>query len=168
MLLLDEPTNDLDLDTLRVLEDFLEDWPGALVVVSHDRAFLERTTERLMSVQAASLRAVAGGLDAWMAQLDDAAAPATPPRPGSRGKAAAGGDGPRPRSASAVGRQLREAERDMTRLARRKDELITSLAGTADHLVLARLGRELTEVQADLNVAENRWLALAEEAEAAK
>jgi ATP-binding cassette subfamily F protein uup len=51
VLLLDEPTNDLDLDTLRALEDLLDAWPGTLVVVSHDRAFLERTVEDVVVLE---------------------------------------------------------------------------------------------------------------------
>ncbi len=50
VLLLDEPTNDLDLDSLRALEDYLDNWPGSLVVVSHDRAFLQRTVEDVIAL----------------------------------------------------------------------------------------------------------------------
>ena len=50
VLLLDEPTNDLDLDTLRALEEFLDDWPGIVVVVSHDRVFLDRTVSEVMAL----------------------------------------------------------------------------------------------------------------------
>ena len=50
MLLLDEPTNDLDIDTLNVLEDFLDSWPGTLIVVSHDRYFLERVTDSIWAL----------------------------------------------------------------------------------------------------------------------
>ena len=50
MLLLDEPTNDLDIETLNVLEDFLDGWPGTLVVVSHDRYFLERVTDSVWAL----------------------------------------------------------------------------------------------------------------------
>ncbi len=68
VLLLDEPTNDLDLDSLRALEDFLDDWPGALVVVSHDRAFLERTVADVIVVDADhDAERVAGGYAAWEA-----------------------------------------------------------------------------------------------------
>ena len=68
VLLLDEPTNDLDLDTLRVLEDVLEDWPGAVVVVSHDRAFLERTVADVLVIDDRRPgRRVPGGFGAWEA-----------------------------------------------------------------------------------------------------
>ena len=50
VLLLDEPTNDLDIETLNVLEDFLDRWPGTLVVVSHDRYFLERVTDSVWAL----------------------------------------------------------------------------------------------------------------------
>ncbi len=68
VLLLDEPTNDLDLDTLRALEDFLEEWPGALVVVSHDRAFLERTVADVVVIdETHDVERVRGGYNAWEA-----------------------------------------------------------------------------------------------------
>ena len=68
VLLLDEPTNDLDLDTLRALEDFFEDWPGSLVVVSHDRAFLDRTVEDVLAVDALDRPSlVRGGVAGWLA-----------------------------------------------------------------------------------------------------
>src|SRR5690606_23571396 len=66
VLLLDEPTNDLDLDTLRALEDFLEDWPGALIVVSHDRAFLERTVADVLVLDGSGTAGRRpGGYAAW-------------------------------------------------------------------------------------------------------
>jgi ATP-binding cassette subfamily F protein uup len=61
VLLLDEPSNDLDLDTLRALEDYLDAWPGTVVVVSHDRAFLERTVEEVLVLDGKGRAAVAPG-----------------------------------------------------------------------------------------------------------
>ena len=68
VLLLDEPTNDLDLDTLRVLEDFAEDWPGTLVVVSHDRVFLDRVVEDVLMLDNGRAKPVLGGYAGWIAQ----------------------------------------------------------------------------------------------------
>ncbi|MEO5725350.1 MAG: ABC-F family ATP-binding cassette domain-containing protein [Ilumatobacteraceae bacterium] len=75
VLLLDEPTNDLDLDTLRALEDFLDDWPGIVVAVSHDRSFLDRVTDELLALDGrGGIRWVRGGVAAWLTERAVAAA----------------------------------------------------------------------------------------------
>ena len=69
VLLLDEPTNDLDIETLNVLEDFLDDWPGTLVVVSHDRYFLERVTDVVYGLlDDGQLSLLPGGVDDYLAR----------------------------------------------------------------------------------------------------
>lgn len=61
VLLLDEPTNDLDIQTLAVLEDYLDSFPGALVVVSHDRYFLDRTVDKVFAFESGVIRQYPGG-----------------------------------------------------------------------------------------------------------
>ena len=67
VLLLDEPTNDLDIDTLTALEDLLDGWPGTLVVVSHDRYFVERVCDDVYAlIGDGGLRHLPGGIDQYL------------------------------------------------------------------------------------------------------
>ncbi len=173
VLFLDEPTNDLDLDTLRALEDFLEDWPGALALVSHDRTFLERTTERLVAVETGgTVSEVPGGVAGWVARANNGDLPRTAsprtmastnlaePKPERRSRSQGSS-----RETAAIGRQVREAEKEMLRLERRRDQVRDALTATVDYVELTRLGHELHAVQAALDAAEEVWLALALEAQ---
>src|ERR1700722_1460973 len=70
VLLLDEPTNDLDIETLTEFEDLLDGWPGTLVVVSHDRYFLERVTEHVVALLGdGRLSFLGGGVDEYLARV---------------------------------------------------------------------------------------------------
>jgi ATP-binding cassette subfamily F protein uup len=172
VLFLDEPTNDLDLDTLRVLEDFLEEWPGALVTVSHDRSFLDRSVDRLLAVDdGGTVRFIPGGVDGWIAQVNRVdRSPGDTPAPSSTGRATPRPNQPRNdgNPPPGLGRLLREAEKNLTRLERQREKILEALASTVEYTALTSLGDDLAAVQAEVSQAEDAWLALAEAAESEK
>jgi ATP-binding cassette subfamily F protein uup len=91
VLLLDEPTNDLDTDTLTALEDLLDSWPGTLVVVSHDRYFLERTCDVTMALLGdGHLRMLPGGIEEYLARRAAAGSEPAASTPSARGATAGG------------------------------------------------------------------------------
>jgi len=160
VLFLDEPTNDLDLETLRVLEDLLDDWPGTLIVVSHDRAFLDRMIDTPLALEPdGSLAPVVGGVAAWVAsrgrQPRTAASATTPSERPPRRSA----------DAAAAGRRLRELDKQLAKLARTAERLTEQLLATTDHVELRRLGDELAVVRSEVTAAEEEWLAVAESVE---
>ncbi|CAB4801837.1 MAG: ATP-binding cassette domain-containing protein [Actinobacteria bacterium] len=188
VLLLDEPTNDLDLDTLRQLEDFLEEWPGALVVVSHDRAFLERTVADVIVLDGAGTASRRpGGYAAYEDErratrgsgrrlsATGASSHATGASDGADSAESAGessGEGvsaAKPqRSASTVRHQLTKAEKALAAAQKRaavlNDQLVAA-AESGDHVALASLGTELESAEQLVASKEEAWLELAGEAE---
>ncbi len=189
VLLLDEPTNDLDLETLRSLEDFLEDWPGAVVVVSHDRAFLERVVaDALILDGTGSATRWPGGFNAWDEHRRSQAAASAPSAkkskqksknaaktesggqavgaPAKGGSKKSGSKMAGGRSSSTVSHLMRQADKDIARLTKKRDRLTDDLvaAGT-DHEAIAAAGEALAVVESELAEVEERWLELAEEQE---
>ena len=176
VLLLDEPTNDLDLDTLRALEDFLETWPGSLVVVSHDRALLERTAEEAIVLDGHGGAAFAPGGYAQYEEARRRRAQAPIPRPAPTRATPAVGATPaastpapappakKPRSPSTLRRLIGLAEAEIEKATAERDGLLADLAAAgSDHVALARIAGELAAAEARLTAAEERWLELSEE-----
>jgi len=167
VLLLDEPTNDLDIEMLTEFEDLLDDWPGTLVVVSHDRYFLERVTDHVDAMLGdGRISALPGGVDDYLERVRAcraAQAAAGPARPAGPAAAESGG-GLAPGSAAerAARKELQRLERQIERTAAREDVLSTELAANAmDYEKLTELGAELRTVQAERAGLEERWLEVA-------
>jgi len=167
VLLLDEPTNDLDLDTLRALEDFLDDWPGIVIAVSHDRSFLDRVTEELLALDGnGGAKWVRGGVAAWLAAHQ--AGSSTSSAAAKRAPVAAPvktATGPSTASPSTLRRRLGEAERSLAAAGKQRDALVEELGDALDHREMAALGDRLSTAQAAMDAAEEQWLALAAQAE---
>ena len=167
VLLLDEPTNDLDIETLTVVEDFLDDWPGTLVVVSHDRYFLERVTDVTYGLLGdGTLSLLPGGVDDYLSRRElaagrareEAAGPGSTEPAGRREGGAS--DASRSRTARKV---LARVEKRLEQVAVREAELHDQvLAAAADHERLTTLSARLAELAAEREALEGEWLEAAE------
>jgi ATP-binding cassette subfamily F protein uup len=158
VLILDEPTNDLDIDTLTVIEDYLDSWPGTLLVVTHDRYFLERVCDVCYALMGnGSCVLLPGGVEQYLQFRRDRSTESP------RTKAAADAE---PRGSAAS----RQARKDLARLETqiaRLDERLTALheqmaAAASDYLRLAELQREIELISASRGELERSWLEAAD------
>lgn len=164
VLLLDEPTNDLDIPTLTVLEEFIEDFRGCVVVVSHDRWFLDRTVDRLFCFSPGGvIERFEGNYSEWLdhRRAADAVrtAAAPPPPPTTRRSASPGRKG----LSSHEQRELAGLEQQLPAWEAERAQLQADLAG-ADFRRLEELTQALADLSGRIDAAELRWLDLSERA----
>jgi len=168
LLVMDEPTNDLDVETLELLEELLADYPGTLLLVSHDREFLDRVvTSTLVFEGDGRIGEYVGGYSDWLRQRPSAAAPA-PARPQLTPQPAAAA---KPEARAARRKLAYKEQRELEQLPARIDALENEIAErtaamqdpsfyrrSAAEVVTAN--SELAERQAELEAAFARWMQL--------
>ncbi|GAA2422197.1 ABC-F family ATP-binding cassette domain-containing protein [Actinomadura vinacea] len=167
VLLLDEPTNDLDIETLTEVEDLLDGWPGTLIVVSHDRYFLERVTDHSVALLGdGRVSMLPGGVEEYLRRRAEGTAPTRAAASGTTAAAVT-----EPKTGAKGGGQEWKARKELDRLERRLDklagqeaELHERLAAAAtDYERLQELDGRLKEIQAEAAQVEEEWLMLAED-----
>jgi ATP-binding cassette subfamily F protein uup len=175
LLVLDEPTNDLDLETLDLLQEVIADYEGTVLIVSHDRDFLDRTVTVTLGLDGSGkVDIVAGGYEDWAKRRSPSRSPAKAGAQGAASAAPSGAPVPRPSPGS---RKLSyKDQRDLDRLPNEIEGLEAELAAVEDVLADPNLYTrdpkrfsELTDMAAKLrhqkHSAEERWLEVAELAE---
>jgi ATP-binding cassette subfamily F protein uup len=173
LLVMDEPTNDLDLDTLDLLEEVLADYDGTVLLVSHDRDFLDRLVGSVI-VMAGDGTAVehAGGYSDLPRLAPIRPAPARP----TAAKAPAAARAPRSRATTrlsfneqrALERLPAEIDRLLAEIARSESELADPAIHRRDRTAYAEIAQRLAEAKRDLSAAEERWLDLEAKREASE
>ncbi|KAB1662652.1 ABC-F family ATP-binding cassette domain-containing protein [Pseudoclavibacter sp. CFCC 13611] len=186
VLVLDEPTNDLDTDMLAAMEDVLDAWPGTLIVVSHDRYFLERVTDDQYALIGGTLRHLPGGVDEFL-RLDAAAhegssadadkTPSSSRAASGAGHAAGAASGAGASGASAAGlsgAERRAAEKRLQalerKLAKARDALTKvdadlAAADQSDFEGLSKIDALRRSTSGEIDELEAEWLDLAEQLE---
>lgn len=172
LLVLDEPTNDLDLETLEVLEDLLLDYRGTLLLVSHDRAFLNNLATSMLVLNGnGEVKEYIGGYDDWQ-KLDEPAdmPPSKPPKPASLPQAESTSESisasrklsyKEQRALEAQQRELAELPQKIESLEAEQHHLSAAMADPAfyqrDGSEIARAVQQMKELEEELAAAYQRW-----------
>jgi ATP-binding cassette subfamily F protein uup len=177
VLILDEPTNDLDVETLTVLEDFLDSWPGVVVTVTHDRYFLERVSDMVYAIMGdGRVRHLPRGVEQYLDELSTGiprrttSSALTPAAVTSSNSAATGNPDDQPvvdaAAARAAKKELNRIERQLAKLTEAEAKLHDQLATHAsDYGRLAELDAELRKLADERAELETAWFDAAERAE---
>jgi len=184
LLILDEPTNDLDVQTLGVLEEYLEDFNGCVIVVSHDRYFLDRTVNAIFSFEGnGTLRQYPGNYSLYLdykkaekereedrqreaAKVNDKSAPSGPSSSASStAKSTASSQGKK--LSYKEKREYEHLETHIPTLEADKETIEKRLYGDApsDYEEVTRLSEQLAALSAQIDAATERWMELAERLE---
>ena len=171
LLVLDEPTNDLDLETLDLLQEVIADYDGTVLIVSHDRDFLDRTVTITLGLDGSGkVDVVAGGYADWEKQRTTRAPSA------KAGKANAAAAPPPPPAPPQKTKLSYKDQRDYDLLPSRIEQLLAQIARdeaalsdpalyTRDPARFAALTKAIDAARAEKDAAEERWLELAEQVE---
>ena len=168
LLVLDEPTNDLDLETLDLLQEVIADYDGTVLIVSHDRDFLDRTVTITLGLDGSgTVDVVAGGYEDWERRR----------KPSTEAKRASAKPSPAAPPPPARTKLSYKDQRDYDQLPARIEALDAQIARdeaalgkpdlyTRDHAGFVRLTKAVETARAEKDAAEMRWLELAEQLEA--
>ena len=165
LLILDEPTNDLDIVTLNILEEYLLDFKGSLIIVTHDRHFLDRLVDHLFVFCGNGIiKDFVGGYSAYRTFITDLRkeqkSSQKPASPTSQQKAKA--EGPRKLSWKEK-KEMEQLESDLEALGTELQELEALLnGGTDDYQQITEASARYQQVKATIDSKENRWLELSE------
>ncbi|MDM1047384.1 ABC-F family ATP-binding cassette domain-containing protein [Sphingobacterium hotanense] len=157
-LILDEPSNDLDIDTLNVLEDFLEQYPGILILVSHDRYLLDKLTDQLFIFTGDGEVVIYNGnyADFKLEQEElnkKVEKKVEKPKPVIEKKQ---------KLSYKEQREFESLETEIAELEEQIAELTTTLSNTTDHVELQKIAEEIEKHKESLDAKSERWLTLAE------
>lgn len=173
VLILDEPTNDLDVQTLAVLEEYLEDFNGCVIVVSHDRYFLDRTVDTIFAIEAGgTIRQYPGNYSVYLDYREEASEESTKPsepKPEKKDQIPVaspnGQTATKPRRLSyKEKRELEQLEIQIPQLEAEKEEVEKTLYENppTDFTEMQALTEKLAHLEQVIESSTERWLELAE------